>query len=146
MKINYVIHEKYKEAEIHVCADELTDKIRSVAAVIEEAVNVTVPGYDENGVTMLPYESIIRFYSENQRVYAQTKEKRYAIKYRLYELETNLGQEKFVRISNSEMVNIKQILRLDTKLTGTIHIYLKNDIETYVSRRYVTKIKKVLGV
>jgi len=35
---------------------------------------------------------------------------------------------------------------LDTSMTGTIHMYLDGEVETYVSRRYVSKIKQVLGM
>ena len=45
-----------------------------------------------------------------------------------------------------EIVNIKKIKKLDTSLTGTICMYLEGEKMTYVSRRYVSKIKKVLGI
>ena len=61
-------------------------------------------------------------------------------------MEEQLDNRKFVRISNSEIVNIKKIKKLDTSLTGTICMYLEGEKMTYVSRRYVSKIKKVLGI
>ena len=56
-------------------------------------------------------------------------------------VEEKLDKTKFVRISNSEIVNLKKIKRLDTSVTGTIKMYLQSDIETYVSRRCISKIK-----
>ena len=50
----------------------------------------------------------------------------------------------FVRISNSEIVNIDKIIRLDMGLAGTIRIRLEGEIDSYVSRRYVSKVKGVL--
>ena len=50
----------------------------------------------------------------------------------------------FVRISNSEIVNSGHIDRLDMSLTGTIKMCMENGDETYVSRRYVSKIKDEL--
>ena len=59
-------------------------------------------------------------------------------------MEERLDSGMFVRISNSEIVNIEQIEKLDMSHAGTIKMYLKNQDETYVSRRYVSKIKEVL--
>ena len=95
---------------------------------------------------MVSSDLIIRIYSEKQRVYAETKLGKYILHKRLYELEEQLDNRKFVRISNSEIVNIKKIKKLDTSLTGTICMYLEGEKMTYVSRRYVSKIKKVLGI
>ena len=60
------------------------------------------------------------------------------------ELEEILDSDSFVRISNSEIVNVRKIIRLDTSITGTIRMYMKGDTQTFVSRRYVSRIKKTL--
>ncbi|MBO6092254.1 MAG: LytTR family transcriptional regulator, partial [Oscillospiraceae bacterium] len=61
-----------------------------------------------------------------------------------YVLEETLHDRGFVRISNSEIVNISQIEKLDMSYAGTIKMFMKNGDETFVSRRYVSKIKSVL--
>ena len=75
-----------------------------------------------------------------------TENKQYRLRERLYELEEILDYELFVRISNSEIVNVKKIIRMDTSLTGTILMYMKGNTQTFVSRRYVSKIKKALKI
>ncbi len=57
-----------------------------------------------------------------------------------------MDPNQFVRISNSEIVNLKKVKNFDLSITGTICVELANDTKTYVSRRYVSKIKKVLGI
>jgi len=146
MKINLVIHEKYTEPEIHVCADRDDGAVRKIYAAVKWAVDAKIVGYDDREAVMIPCREVIRIFSQDKKVYAQTKAKTYLLHERLYELEEMLDEELFIRISNSEMVNIHQIIRLDTGLTGTIRMYLLGDVETYVSRRYVTKIKKALGL
>ena len=61
-------------------------------------------------------------------------------------MEEKLDATRFLRISGSEIVNLHKIKRLDTGITGTIKMYLQENMETYVSRRYVAKIKKALGI
>ena len=91
-------------------------------------------------------EDILHIFAEKQKVVAITRNGRYIIHSRLYELEERLNKRLFVRISNSEIINVKKILRLDASLSGTIAVYIEGDIKTYASRRYVPKIKKILGL
>jgi len=51
-----------------------------------------------------------------------------------------------VRISNSEIINLRKVKAFDLSLAGTIQVSLLNGTVTYVSRRYVPKIKQVLGI
>ena len=80
----------------------------------------------------------------DDHVYLLTEKRQYRLRERLYELEEILDSDSFVRISNSEIVNVKKIIRLDTSITGTIRMYMKGDTQTFVSRRYVSRIKKTL--
>lgn len=73
-----------------------------------------------------------------------TGDGRYVVQKKLYELETELGDANFIRISKSEIVNIHKIKSLDLSITGTIRLVMKTGYETYVSRRNVSKIKEKL--
>ena len=81
---------------------------------------------------------------EGQRVIVLTGDGRYVVQKKLYELETELGEANFIRISKSEIVNIHKIKSLDLSITGTIRLVMKTGYETYVSRRNVSKIKEKL--
>ena len=74
------------------------------------------------------------------------KKGEYVLRLRLYELEKRLPSDQFVRISNSEIINLKKVNSFDLSLTGTICVRLSNGTTTYVSRRYVSKLKKILGI
>ena len=68
----------------------------------------------------------------------------FEVKLRLYELEEVLDSGSFVRISNSEIINLRRITAVDLSMTGTIRMTLEHEVTTYVSRRYVKKIKETL--
>jgi DNA-binding LytR/AlgR family response regulator len=125
---------------------EKNDETERLEQIVSQAVSTTITGYTDNGVEILLCTSIIRIYTENQKIYATTVNGSYRLHQRLFELGEILDGRLFTRISNSEIVNLRKIKHLDTSATGTILMYLQADIKTFVSRRYVTKIKKVLGI
>ena len=48
--------------------------------------------------------------------------------------------------SENEIINLKKVRGFDLSFTGTICVSLSNGTVTYVSRRYVAKIKQLLGI
>ena len=95
---------------------------------------------------LLPLGDILRFFADGKGVSCQTAGGVYAVRQRLYELEEELEDARFVRVSNSEIVNLNKVSALDLSLTGTIKLTLEGAAAVYVSRRYVRKIKQVLGL
>ena len=139
MKILTEADNKYKEIELHVCNNALTDEVRAIVGELH------IPGTDEIGnKRLIRRAEILSAYSEGQRVIVLTGDGRYVVQKKLYELETELGDTNFIRISKSEIVNIRKIKSLDLSITGTIKLVMKTGYETYVSRRNVAKIKEKL--
>ncbi|WP_417043329.1 LytTR family DNA-binding domain-containing protein [Dysosmobacter sp.] len=77
---------------------------------------------------------------------AQTDRGTYTVRQRLYELEQKFLVHRFARISHSEIVNLKKVTALDLTLTGTIRVTLSDGTVCWASRRYVRRIKEVLGL
>ncbi len=94
----------------------------------------------------LEEDAILRCYGEEKGVKVQTTQGVFDLRERLYELEAKLDRHTFVRISHSEIVNLRKITAMDLGLTGTIRITLAEETVCYVSRRYVKKIKEALGL
>ena len=141
MKISLKINEKFTVPEIHICSCENTAEVRKLYHTVKEAVEENLIAYQEKEAVSIRCMDVIRVFSANKAVYLETADGQFKIKERLYEMEEKLDKTKFVRISNSEIVNLRKIKRMDTSMTGTIKMYLQDDIETYVSRRCVSKIK-----
>ncbi|MBR4429688.1 MAG: LytTR family transcriptional regulator [Clostridiales bacterium] len=145
MKILTETDNKYKEIELHVCSNALTDEVRAVVGELHEIYDYNIPGTDEIGnKRMIRRTEILSAYSEGQRVIVLTGDGRYVVQKKLYELENELGDTNFIRISKSEIINIRKIKSLDMSITGTIRLVMKTGYETYVSRRNVAKIKEKL--
>ena len=89
---------------------------------------------------------MIRIYLNSGKVVAVTDKGEYVLRLRLYEIENLLLTDHFIRISNSEIINLKKVNNFDLSFTGTICVKLSNGVTTYVSRRYIPKLKKILGI
>ncbi len=142
------------EVELDPRQPELLVKVRSpgetpeLAALLERLED---PGHltlFRGGVAVpLEADEILRFYGEDKEVRAQRLDgETYTVRARLYELEERLPRRTFVRVSHSEIVNWKRVTALDLSLSGTIRVTLEGGVTTYVSRRYVKRIKEVLGI
>ena len=104
-------------------------------------------GFRDGEAVPLNPEDILRFYGEDKEVRVQTlRGDVCTVRLRLYELEQRLDRRAFLRVSHSEIVNWKRVTALDLSLSGTIRVTLEGGVTTYVSRRYVKKIKEVLGI
>jgi DNA-binding LytR/AlgR family response regulator len=95
---------------------------------------------------MLETQAVMSIRTEGGKIIALCDDGTYILKNRLYEIENKPPSKYFVRISNSEIVNFQKVKSLDLSLTGTITLKFKNGDKTYVSRRYVEKIKRHLGL
>ena len=147
MKFKLII-DNTKEEEVTATVHQRTELTDSIELLVMQHTGTDrIAAYTEDDMCLLPFSRIECITILDGKTYAvDQKGTQYRLKQRLYELEESLPPSDFIRISNSEIVNIHKIRRLDTSLTGTIRMQLAGDVETYVSRRYVTKIKKSLGL
>ncbi len=103
-------------------------------------------GFQGERVTVLEPSQLYRVYASGGKVYAEATGGTYLLRLRLYEAEQRLERHAFVRISNGEIINLKQVKGFDLSFVGTICVSLSNGTVTYVSRRYVSKIKQLFGI
>ncbi len=146
MKIVLDIKESYKEEKIIIKANKMTNEIETFINFFRSNNSDTnLLGYKEDIMVMLETSKIFRIFANNKKVYAENDKGLYEIKFRLYELEEKLFKD-FVRISNSEIINLKLVKQFEMGFTGTIVVVFKNNEKSYVSRRYMKILKERLGV
>lgn len=149
MQVKVKIDPTIKDPEIIIIAkkkDQFIENLVNMISDYKKKKLSLITGYIDNSAYLINVSDILRIYAANQKVYIQTAESEYLIKHRLYEMEDQLECNQFLRISNSEIVNINEITDIDLSITGKICICLSGNIKTYVSRRYIPSIKKTLGI
>jgi len=146
VKIEVKVDETCQETTVVIYTDRVTDEIQQLVRKLSQDAPQVIVGFLEDEAVILTQEEIIRAYAEGGKVLAETPNGDFQLRLRLYELEERLESTRFVRISNAEIVNLGWIRGFDLSFSGTICVRLKNGKQTYVSRRYVAKIKQVLGL
>lgn len=146
MKIRWEADPALTEPELLLRGAELTPELEDLLRRLERELPAPLMGFDGDRVVPLDPGAVLRFYGEDKAVLAQTAEGSFAVKLRLYELEERLDRHTFVRISQSEIVNLRKVAALDLTLSGTIKMTLTGGTACYASRRYVKKIKEALGL
>ena len=127
-----------------------TDGIKAVAEKIsmmdENGLNAAVSGWDGDYCIQVKQNELLRIYSLDKKVYleCESEEEPLLLKMRLYEFEElaeRCGWTNFIRISNTDIVNLSKVQKFDMSLSGVIKVNYGDGKVAIVSRRYMNKIK-----
>lgn len=146
MQVEVRLDPQQSEPKVIILTASMSDEVTALVNQLTAAAPQPLTGTKDEKLILLDEKEIIRIYSQEGKVFATTAKGDFALKQRLYEMEERLDKRSFVRISNGEIINLRKAKGFDLKLTGTICVSLEGGVVTYVSRRYVAKIKQVLGV
>ena len=144
MKLELNIDEKVKETLVVVNANKINKEVQNLINYIKYSSEYLI-GIVEDKASIIDIDEIIRVYIEDRKTFVVTLKDTYVVKKKLYEVE-NIVTRNFVKISQSEIANIKFIKNLDFSNTGTIVIKYKNSDISYVSRRMIKEFKLKLGI
>ena len=146
MEIQVKIDPACREPKVLVCTHAMTDEVQAILQALAQAPPQLLPGFREGTLELLEPQDLLRVYAAGGKVFAVTPAGEFQLRLRLYEAEARLDKTVFVRISHSEIISLRKITALDLSLTGTIRVTLEGGAVSYVSRRYVRKIKEALGL
>lgn len=142
MKFNLII-DKTREEQIDMTVHSrsaLVDQIESLVSRYAGADRIIA--YTEDDFKMLPFSEIECITVLDGKTYAiDTKNRRYRIKQRLYELESVLPSC-FVRINKSTLANENRLERFAASYSGAVDAVFKCGYKDYVSRRCLSQIKR----
>ena len=145
--IEVILDDNCADPQITIRTRSRTRQVESIIEAIEDISEEDYPpvsGFTGNKVELVSQKDIIRVYTQGRKVMIQTDEKLYSTNKSLSNLEEILNSDRFLRISQSEIVNLYRVKCFDFNLSGTIGVELDNGIKSWASRSKVRTIKALL--
>ena len=146
MKVQIQIEKDYVETQVIIVTKALSASIQELASRIEKEPLSVLTGMQNEKYALIKPEEIFRIYADHKKVWVQTKQGLFQIRKTLYQIEELLDEKQFVRISYSEIISLSKIVNFGLSFNGTICVNCIDGSKSYVSRQYVPKIKKILGM
>ena len=147
MKITIETPQPGQDDEIIVRVADLNEDILET---IKKLKNIdskeSVAASSGDTILMVPTKDIFYFDAVDNKVFVYTKDKKYEIKMKLYEIEEDFSFSSFIRVSKNTVLNIKKIEHLSPEFNGRFVAKLQNGERILISRGYVPNLKKKLGI
>ncbi|GHP14162.1 transcriptional regulator [Lentilactobacillus fungorum] len=122
-----------------------SEPLNKIIAYIESVQGATITGQIDSRNKIISLSDCLSFYSSQKKVYVKTfSGDEFKVNKRLYTLANSLPRD-FIRISNTEIINLAYVNEFEVSPTGIIIIHFKNGTQTSSSRRYLRQVKERLS-
>ena len=145
MKINLDIDGKYDDTEVIIRAPHLNSDIEKMVAIMR-MIDMQIAVRKDNETYLLDADKILYIEAVDRKTFVYTNSENYESELKLYELEQELIERDFLRISKQSIVNLRKIKSLKTDVNRKIRITLQNGEQIVVSRMYSDELRRKLGL
>ena len=145
MKINLDIDGKYDDIEVIIRAPHLNNDIERMVAMMR-MIDMQIAVHRDNETVLLDTDKILYVEAVDRKTFVYTNTETYESELKLYELEQELVERDFLRISKQSIVNLRKIKSLKTDVNRKIRITLQNGEQIVVSRMYSDELRRKLGL
>ena len=146
-KIEIEFKEEKENENIRVVfhAKEMDDEVLGLMKRLEVPFNDKLMVQDEKGVmVVLPMSDIISISSDNRKLRVVAEEGNFELHTALRDIQEQLDDTDFLKISRYEIINLHKVKHFDFSVSGSLKITMKNGLETWASRRFISEIKERL--
>ena len=145
--IDVILDSNYVDPKITIHTKERTEEIDAIIEAIEAASEneyPRIPVSQDDRVLLLPQREIIRVHTQGRKLEIETDKGSYMVGRTLSSLEGVLNEDRFIRISQSEIINLYKVKHFEFGVVGTVGIEFENGVKTWAARSRVKAIKKAL--
>lgn len=108
MQVEIKIDGSCIDPKVIILTASMTEDVSNIIKKLSENSSQIISGYKDEKIEILEQTDLIRIYANSGKVYAVTDKGEYILRLRLYEIENRLPSNQFIRISNSEIINLKK--------------------------------------
>ena len=147
VEIEVVLDERYVDPFVTIKTRSNTQQVENIICAIEDASHNDFPqiaAVKDDAVVFVSQRDIVRVHTEGRKIVIQTADDVFTVKKTLAGLEDMLNPSRFLRISQSEIINLYKVKCFDFNLAGTIGVEFDCGIKSWVSRSRVKQIRNLL--
>ena len=147
VEIEVILDEQYADPRVTIKTRANTPQVENIIIAIENASNSDFPHIavtKDNNLIFVSQRDIVRVHTEGRKVILETEDDAYTVRGTLTGLEDVLNRSRFLRISQSEIINLFKVRHFDFNLSGTIGVEFDCGVRTWASRSRVKQIKELM--
>lgn len=132
---------EHKEIEITIKCGLIDEDLQRLIDQIR-LYSFSISGRKDGRIHQIRLEDVYYFESTDNKTFAYCEEAVYECSPKLYELEQQLANSHFVRISKSCILNIAKLSSVRALLYGKFEAQLANKEKLIINRHYVQALKE----
>lgn len=145
MKIDISVDEAATDLTVSITCKQLTPDIERIIATLR-MMDHQLTARKGSEVHMLDIAQVLYMESVDRKCFIYTDDDVYESDFRLYELEQQLEECGFFRVSKSCLIHLQKIRSLKADINRKIRITMSNGEQIMASRQYAEALKQRLGV
>ncbi|MDD6037796.1 MAG: LytTR family DNA-binding domain-containing protein [bacterium] len=145
MRIDIDVNENYSDTEVSIRVPRLTPEIEKMIYLMR-MMDMQIAVRKDDETYLLDTDKILYIEAIDRNTFIYTTQETYESDLKLYELEKELLEQDFIRISKQSIINLKKVKSLKADVNRKIRVTLQNDEQIIVSRMYSDELRKRLGV
>ena len=144
IKVDFMQDDTIDGVEVIVKAKARTEEVERILRSVSSGIGEPLAFDPISEEKEIDGSEIVIISKSGRYLSVKTTNGEYVLKEPLYKIEERLDKSEFVRISQSEIVNLKYVEGWSFEGGGIIKIELAGGIHSYTSRRYAVEIRKML--
>ena len=146
--IEVVLDDQYADPHVTIRTRTNTRQVENIISAIENVSDADYPqivAKMDDKVVFVSQRDIIRAHTEGRKVVLETEDASYLARMTLIGLGEVLDPARFLRISQSEIINLYKVKCFDFNMAGTVGVEFDCGVKSWVSRRHVKQIREMLS-
>lgn len=141
----YTYIDKEHDEEVLIYAKERNNIVDEIESLVKTN-DISITGTFNDEIVKINPIDVACFISENNKVFAMVKDKKYQIKQKLYQLEEMEFNKYFVKLNQSCYANMKRIKKFESTIGASLKVIFDNNYFDYISRRELKNVKMRMGI
>ena len=145
LKVEIIVDDKADDLHILVTCRQLTPEIEKLLGTLR-MMDHQLTARKNKETYLLDIAEVIYIESVDRKCFVYTEKEVYESDFRLYELEGQLEEFGFLRVSKSCLIHLQKVQSLKADINRKIRITMSNGEQIIASRQYAEELKRRLGV